>query len=127
MKNKNIISWVLIIFVFVLYFLTVKNIISSIIFLILTLIISFYFFPIKIILNKENENKLINGLSNFFTSISITFLIFNYYVLENIIFNYLGLILLLINFYFIYMYMKISKEYMITHLLLIIVLTSKFI
>ena len=123
MKKENTISYILIVFMILLYFFTVKNEINPLVFLIATPLVCLYFFPIKMLI-EIYKNKL-TILSNIFASISIGLLIVYYYKVDNIMLDALRLIFLIINYYFIFKYVKINRGYAIMHLLLIFTLTVR--
>lgn len=105
-------------------FLSIKSVIPNFLSVLLLLLISFYFFPIKLILNKVKSFDKQNILSDVIISTSLILLIIGIY-LNN---NFMSILFTFVNFIFlvyIAFYGKNLTEYrkiILNHLLIIFLL-----
>ena len=126
--NKNLkIEISLLLISLIMFFLLIKNIFSSVLYLNLTLLISIYFFPTKVILHRKDKNALLILLSSFLIAVT---LILSYvsFILENIN-DSLKLILLintLLNLFMIYKLVNLKNKLYGLHLILLFIITMAF-
>lgn len=99
MKNSNIykLDIIILLCITVLRFLSAKEIIPSVFFILLSILAAFYFFPIKLFLAKNEKPEMI---SNLLINATISIGIILYYSEQ----DYLKLIFLILNFGFIMYY-----------------------
>lgn len=116
-------DYILILLLSVLYFLSVKNVIHNFAYLIIALAISFYFFPIKLILDKSlftqpKKLKIIKVISYFIISSIVAFSALLFYTdsgpgfFRNALFVY-GLLNMILLFYF-YFTENISSNFILS-------------
>lgn len=107
-----------------LLFLSIKDVIPNFLSVFILVLISFYFFPIKLLLNKVKSFDKLNILSDVIISISLVLLIIGIYLNS----NYATILFTFINFFFLVyvaFYGKDLTDYrkiIINHLLIIFLL-----
>jgi len=119
MKINGKIEKIILAIVFILFFIISKNNFYATYYALLVFIISVYYFPVKIILNrKDNHFNLLVG-SSFLIS---TTLVFSYLSLVFVVIpekiKILLFIFLLVNCYLIYKYVQLNHENKYLHLIL---------
>lgn len=112
---------------FVMYFLLLKEYFFSSIYLVLVIVVSLYYFPIKIILNRETPKLGLLIISSFLIS-SVLILSYLSFVLVELP-QSLKLILLfytLINLYLIYKFIQINSDSKYLHLIVMLLIIVTF-
>jgi hypothetical protein len=124
MKNSNIykLDIVILLIITALLFITTKGVIPSMYFVSASILVAFYFFPLKLFLVKNEKHEMV---SNILINASISVGIVLYYSEQ----DYLKLIFLLLNFGFIMYYAfaifnktpnKYSRLLILSHFLIIL-------
>lgn len=103
-------DYIIVVTAIILFFIASKNVVPIYLYALFALIASFYFFPVKLIVNRNETSKyertilLITGIV--FSTV-LTFSILNLYVPESSFFRYTVMALGFINFFVIvYHYLK---------------------
>lgn len=71
MKKNEKIEIIFLTLILILYFLLLKGRFSSLLYLLITLIGAFYFFPIRAFLKRKEEDLMLTISSSFLTSLSL--------------------------------------------------------
>ncbi len=129
MKKLNIqlIENSLILFLSVLCFLAIKLVIPKYIVFIGLISLSFYFFPIKLLINKIKESSKLNLLSDIILSVSLALLIVGFYIENKMIISIFALLNFIFLIFFAFTYNKSNnkltfRKIIINHLLIIFLL-----
>ena len=112
---------------FVMYFLLLKEYFFSSIYLVFVIVVSLYYFPIKIILNRETAKLGLLIISSFLIS-SVLILSYISFVLIELP-QSLKLILFfytLINLYLIYKFIQINSDSKYLHLIVMLLIIVTF-
>jgi hypothetical protein len=113
--------------IFIMYFLLLKQYFSSSFYLIIVVVASIYFFPIKIILNRETEKLSLLIVSSFLIS-SVLILSYLSFILVQLP-QFLKLTLFfytLLNSYLIYKFVQINSDSKYLHLIIMLIIITAF-
>lgn len=114
-------------FLLIIYFLLLKGYFASTIYYVIAVVISIYFFPLKVILNRKSTNFLLIFGSSFLIASVIALSCISFLINE--ISNSLKIILLIctvLNLFFIYKFVGIDKENKILHLIAMFLIVAAF-
>jgi hypothetical protein len=111
----------------IMYFLLINNYFSSLIYILIVVVTSIYFFPIKVIMNRENPNLGLLIGSSFLISSSVV-LSYISFVMKELPETLKGFLLVLtvFNLFLIYKYVQINEESKFLHLIVMLLLIATF-
>lgn len=126
-------DYILVLLQSLVHFLTIKNIIPTVVYLVIAVLVSIYFFPIKLLLENKflgvlNKKKAVLALSYFVISNIITLTALTVY-LDSKGFLYTALLIYsLINFAFLlYFHFKENMRYNFILAFCVVILTSSVV
>lgn len=110
-----------------MYFFLINNYFSSLIYILIVVVTSIYFFPIKVIMNRENPNLGLLIGSSFLISSSVV-LSYISFVMKELPETLKGFLLVLtvFNLFLIYKYVQINEESKFLHLIVMLLLIATF-
>lgn len=123
MITRSKIERTILLIILIMYCLMVKNYFSSLIYLIIILVGSIYFFPIKVILNRKHPNLSLMIVSSFLISVSLVLSHLSYVMnqlSEN--FKFILFFLMIINLFLVYKFTQIDNNNKYLHLILLFLL-----
>jgi hypothetical protein len=111
----------------IMYFFLINNYFSSLIYILIVVVTSIYFFPIKVIMNRENPNLGLLIGSSFLISSSVV-LSYISFVMKELPETLKGFLLVLtvFNLFLIYKYVQINEESKFLHLIVMLLLIATF-
>jgi len=118
MKNPQKFDRYIILAALVLIIIINLNELSSFLIYLPILIFALYFFPIKLILKKEDINRKIHFIANFITSLILVLPLINFYV-DNIFLELSSLVLLIGNIILMYYFYDKNKSEFLNHIVLL--------